>query len=66
VAAAYPAALGQTGWRTPEGDFTVVEMTVNPIWRVQVSIQRDMERQGRAVRTGVLPGPRIPLGWPAK
>ena len=62
LAAAYPAALGQASWRTPEGDFTVVEKTVNPIWTVPVSIQRDMARQGKAVLTRVLAGPRNPLG----
>jgi L,D-transpeptidase ErfK/SrfK len=62
VTAAYPAALGQPWWRTPLGDFTVVEMTTNPIWSVPVSIQRDMARRGKAVRTRVLAGPRNPLG----
>ena len=62
VTAAYPAALGQPLWRTPQGDFTVVEMTTNPIWSVPVSIQRDMARRGKAVRTRVLAGPRNPLG----
>ena len=62
LAAAYPAALGQPLWRTPEGDFTVVDMTVNPTWTVPVSIQRDMARQGKAVLTRVSAGPRNPLG----
>ena len=58
LAAAYPAALGQVAWRTPEGDFTVVDMTVNPTWSVPVSIQRDMARRGKAVRTRVSSGSR--------
>jgi L,D-transpeptidase ErfK/SrfK len=62
LAAAYPAAMGQRSWRTPQGDFTVVDMTVNPIWTVPVSIQRDMARQGKAVLTRVAAGPRNPLG----
>jgi L,D-transpeptidase ErfK/SrfK len=62
LAAAYPAALGRPLWRTPEGDFTVVDMTVNPTWTVPVSIQRDMVRQGKAVLTRVIAGPRNPLG----
>jgi L,D-transpeptidase ErfK/SrfK len=37
-------------------------MTTNPIWSVPVSIQRDMARRGKAVRTKVLAGPRNPLG----
>jgi L,D-transpeptidase ErfK/SrfK len=62
LAAAYPAALGQPLWRTPEGDFTVVDMNVNPAWTVPLSIQRDMARQGKAVLTRVLAGPHNPLG----
>jgi L,D-transpeptidase ErfK/SrfK len=62
LAAAYPAAMGQASWRTPQGDFTVTDMTVNPTWSVPVSIQRDMARQGKAVVTRVSAGPRNPLG----
>jgi len=62
LAAAYPAALGQSSWRTPEGDFTVVDMTVNQVWSVPASIQRDMARRGKAVITTVLAGPSNPLG----
>jgi L,D-transpeptidase ErfK/SrfK len=62
VEAAYPAAMGQASWRTPQGDFTVVDMTVNPTWTVPVSIQRDMARQGKAVLTRVAAGPHNPLG----
>jgi L,D-transpeptidase ErfK/SrfK len=60
--AAYPAAMGQASWRTPQGDFTVVDMTVNPTWTVPASIQRDMARHGKAVLTRVAAGPRNPLG----
>jgi L,D-transpeptidase ErfK/SrfK len=62
LTAAYPAALGQPLWRTPEGDFTVVDMTLNPTWTVPASIQRDMARQGKAVSTRVAAGPHNPLG----
>jgi L,D-transpeptidase ErfK/SrfK len=62
LAAAYPAAMGQASWRTPQGDFTVVDMTVNPTWTVPASIQRDMARRGKAVLTKVAAGPRNPLG----
>lgn len=62
LAAAYPAAMGQASWRTPQGDFTVVDKTVNPTWTVPASIQRDMARKGRAVLTRVAAGPRNPLG----
>jgi L,D-transpeptidase ErfK/SrfK len=54
--------MGQASWRTPQGDFTVVDMTVNPTWTVPASIQRDMARRGKAVLTRVAAGPRNPLG----
>jgi len=62
LAAAYRAAMGQPSWRTPQGDFTVLDMTVNPTWTVPASIQRDMARRGKAVLTRVAAGPRNPLG----
>jgi L,D-transpeptidase ErfK/SrfK len=61
-AAAYPVAVGKPTWRTPRGDFTVVEMRKDPVWRVPKSIQAEMAAQGKRVRTRVPPGPRNPLG----
>jgi L,D-transpeptidase ErfK/SrfK len=29
----YPIAVGQAGWETPLGDFSVIHMQENPIWR---------------------------------
>ncbi len=59
---AYPVAVGRPGWRTPRGDFTVEEKRKNPVWRVPPSIQAEMAREGKRVRTRVLPGPDNPLG----
>jgi L,D-transpeptidase ErfK/SrfK len=47
LTAAYPVALGQPAWRTPQGDFIVVETRADPIWTVPKSIQREMARQGK-------------------
>jgi len=62
LTAAYPVALGQPTWRTPQGDFIVVETRADPIWTVPKSIQREMARQGKKVKTKVAPGPDNPLG----
>jgi len=62
LAAAYPVSVGRPGWRTPRGDFTVVEMRKNPVWRVPPSIQAEMAAEGKRVRTRVPPGPNNPLG----
>lgn len=59
---AYPVAVGRPGWRTPRGDFTVIEKRKNPVWRVPPSIQAEMAREGKRVRTRVPPGPDNPLG----
>ena len=59
---AYPVAVGRPGWRTPRGDFTVEEKRKNPVWRVPPSIQAEMAREGKRVRTTVLPGADNPLG----
>src|SRR6266446_726688 len=62
LTAAYPVALGRPTWRTPQGDFTVVETRADPIWTVPKSIQREMAQQGKEVKTKVAPGPDNPLG----
>jgi L,D-transpeptidase ErfK/SrfK len=62
LTAAYPVALGRPTWRTPQGDFTVVETRADPIWTVPKSIQREMARHGKEVKTKVAPGPDNPLG----
>src|SRR3984893_10075536 len=62
LTAAYPVALGRPTWRTPQGDFTVVQTRSDPIWTVPKSIQREMAQQGKEVKTKVAPGPDNPLG----
>jgi L,D-transpeptidase ErfK/SrfK len=62
VAAAWPVAAGRPDWPTPTGDFVVVTREVDPTWDVPSSIQQEMARQGKPVRTRVAPGPENPLG----
>lgn len=62
LASAYPAALGKPDWPTPTGGFEVVSLQQNKPWLVPKSIQEEMRRQGKAVRTRVPPGPNNPLG----
>jgi L,D-transpeptidase ErfK/SrfK len=55
--------LGKPGrWRTPTGAFTIISKERHPTWEVPVSIQREMEAEGRVVLTRVPPGPENPLG----
>lgn len=58
----YPVAVGRSTWRTPLGSFAVAVKEVDPVWDVPVSIQREMEREGRVIVTKVRPGPDNPLG----
>jgi L,D-transpeptidase ErfK/SrfK len=62
VRAHYPIAVGERGWPTPLGRFSIVEMETDPTWDVPVSIQNEMRRAGKPVLTQVLPGPANPLG----
>lgn len=62
LVAAYPVGLGRPNWRTPDGDFTVVEKVVNKTWVVPKSIQEEMMREGQLVKTKMPPGPDNPLG----
>jgi L,D-transpeptidase ErfK/SrfK len=62
VRAAYPVAVGQPGWPTPAGAFSIIEMETNPTWDVPLSIQNEMRRAGKPVVTRVPPGPANPLG----
>jgi L,D-transpeptidase ErfK/SrfK len=59
---AYPAAVGRPSWPTPQRAFSVLEMREHPVWRVPVSIQDEMRRNGWEVQTRVPPGPDNPLG----
>ncbi|MEO6696922.1 MAG: L,D-transpeptidase, partial [Gammaproteobacteria bacterium] len=58
----YPVGLGKPDWSTPTGEFTVLVKEENPTWDVPISIQEEMRREGKAVKTKVPPGPDNPLG----
>ena len=59
---AYPITVGTRSWPTPLGEFTIVDKETDPVWDVPVSIQREMERQGKPVITQMPPSPANPLG----
>jgi L,D-transpeptidase ErfK/SrfK len=59
---AFPAGLGRRSWPTPVGPFTILTKEIDPTWDVPISIQREMERAGRAPISKVAPGPANPLG----
>lgn len=68
VIANYPVALGLAKrknnklWQTPTGRFRIIEKAENPIWRIPLSIQKEMEEKGEEVLEKVPPGPKNPLG----
>jgi L,D-transpeptidase ErfK/SrfK len=59
---AFPVGLGRHDWPTPTGAFQIVTKKENPIWSVPISIQEEMQREGKSVQTCVPPGPDNPLG----
>jgi L,D-transpeptidase ErfK/SrfK len=61
-ARAYPITVGRRTWPTPIGDFTIVVKETDPVWDVPVSIQREMEQQGKPVITRMAASPANPLG----
>ena len=58
----FPVGLGRQDWPTPTGPFKIVLKEENPTWDVPASIQEEMRREGKAVKTCVPPGPENPLG----
>jgi len=60
--AAYPVGLGKPSWPTPLGGFNLMNMVANKTWLVPKSIQEEMRREGKVVKTSVPPGPDNPLG----
>lgn len=54
----YPIGIGDEGWETPEGDFSVTRKIERPHWTPPPSIRR--ERPDLPIR--VPPGPENPLG----
>lgn len=59
---AYPITVGKRTWPTPVGAFTVISKEVDPVWDVPVSIQREMEGEGKPVITRMEASPLNPLG----
>lgn len=63
---AFPVGLGMpswrgiTKWRTPVGEFEIIEKKENPTWYVPESMQWKMEMEGKPVKTIVPPGPDNP------
>lgn len=62
LASAYPIAAGRPSWRTPLGRFEIDERATDKSWIVPLSIQEEMRREGKPVRSVVPPGPDNPLG----
>ena len=58
----YPVALGKPDWPTFSGRFRVLYKESHPTWDVPKSIQEEMRREGKTVKTRVPPGPDNPLG----
>jgi len=58
----FPVGLGRHDWATPTGPFKIVAKEEDPKWNVPISIQDEMRREGKAVKTCVPPGPDNPLG----
>lgn len=61
-ARAYPVTVGQRTWPTPVGSFVLMGKEIDPVWDVPLSIQREMESQGKPVITRMEPSPLNPLG----
>jgi L,D-transpeptidase ErfK/SrfK len=59
---AFPVTVGQRTWPTPLGAFSVTEKKSNPVWHVPLSIQREMEQQGKPVIKRMEPSDDNPLG----
>ncbi len=60
--AGYPIAAGRPTWRTPIGEFEIDARATDKPWIVPPSIQEEMRREGKPVKTIVPPGPENPLG----
>lgn len=64
----FPVGLGKifsssdSNWHTPIGEFIVKNKQKDPVWYVPLSIQKEMEREGKPVEMIVSPGPDNPLG----
>jgi len=54
----FPIGIGKEGFNTPIGTFNIIDKTVNPVWHVPESIQREKPELPKVV----LAGPDNPLG----
>jgi L,D-transpeptidase ErfK/SrfK len=58
----YFIAAGKPTWPTPLGEFVFKGKKKEPTWYVPLSIQKEMEEEGKDVLVEVPPGPDNPLG----
>lgn len=58
----YAMGLGKASWPSPVGPWTLANKQENKTWNVPKSIQAEMAREGKPVKTHVPPGPDNPLG----
>ncbi len=58
----FPIAIGKRGWRTPQGQTSVVRKHRHPTWTPPASIRREAARRGKKLRRVYPAGPNNPLG----
>jgi len=58
----YFICAGKPTWQTPLGNFTIAIKAKDPTWHVPLSIQEEMEAEGKEVLIEVPPGAENPLG----
>lgn len=58
----YPIAVGKQITQTPTGNYSVTGIYRDPTWHIPKSIQAEMAKQGKPVKTEIPPGPDNPLG----
>jgi L,D-transpeptidase ErfK/SrfK len=59
----FPVGLGRRDWRTPRGQFRILDKTVNPSWNIPESIRQEHIRERGDARTFIAGGdPENPLG----
>lgn len=49
-------------WQTPVGNYKIMSKVKDPIWKVPLSIQKEMAAKGQVVKKEVPAGPGNPLG----
>lgn len=59
----FPVGLGRQQWRTPQGDFRIVEKARNPIWVIPESIRKERIAEDGSSEKSIAGGdPDNPLG----